>query len=250
MAVTFTIELPKTNDIRRKLDEIRERLGINGDEDAAPGMLCHLESETATGYRIVDVWESEADFQRFFDERLGAAFAASGFSPLEGPPALENVFSLVRRQSVASYDAMVNELYDGWTRNDPAVFDRYVAADFVEHENLPGAPPGVAGVKLMIAETHRAFAGLRMQALDIVSAPGRATARFRITGKHVDEFMGIRATGREVSVEGIDGFAIGSDGLVHEHWGVFDQAGLMMQLGALPEQAPPPAIELDQKART
>ncbi len=250
MAVTFTIELPKGPDTRQKLEDIRRHLGIKGDEDAAEGMLMHLESETADGYRIVDIWESEAHLQRFFETRLGAAFAAAGFDPLQGgQPALENVINLVQRQRVAAYDAIVNDLYDAWTRNEPSVFDRYAADDFVEHERLPGAPAGIDGVKLVIGETHRAFEGLRMEALDIVSAPGRATARFRMTGKHVSEFMDIPATGRDISVEGIDGFAIGSDGLIHEHWGVFDQAGLMSQLGAVPQQAYPPSIALGDRSR-
>lgn len=250
MAVTFTIELPKGKDTKQKLDDIRRHLGISGDEDVAEGMLMHLESETENGYRIVDIWESEADIQRFFESRLGAAFAAASFDPLQGKqPNLEKVLSLVQRQRVASYDALVRDLYDAWTRNDPSVFDRYVADDFVEHEQLPGGLPGVAGVKMMIAETHRAFDGFLMEALDVVSAPGRAAARFRITGKHVGEFMGIPATGRDVVVEGMDGFRIGADGLVHEHWGVFDQAGLMMQLGAIPDQSGAPSIELTDKTR-
>jgi predicted ester cyclase len=250
MAVTFTIELPSGKDTRAKLDEIRKHLGINGDEEAADGMLCHLESETATGYRIIDVWESEAHMQRFFETRLGAAFAAAGFDPLQGHrPALENVISLVQRQRVASYDAMVRELNDAFTNNDASVFDRYLADDFVEHEQL-GPTPGREGVKQMVAGMHESFANFTMQTLDVVSAAGRATSRVRITGKHVGEFMGIPATGRDVDVEAFDSFAIGSDGLVHEHWGLFDQAKFLGQLGVIPAQAGAPAIELPQEART
>lgn len=250
MAVTFTIELPKNEDTRQKLDDIRRHLGISGDEDVADGMLAHLESETATGYRIIDVWESEADIQRFFEARLGAAFAAAGFDPLQGQrPQLETVFSLVLRQRVASYDAMIRELNDAFTNNDPAVFDRYLHPDFVEHEQIPGAPPGREGVKQMVAAMHVAFENFRMETLDVTSAQGRAASRCRITGKHVGEFMGVPATGRECDIEGIDYFAIGSDGLIRDHWGFFDQPKLMMQLGVIPEQMGAPAIELPDKQR-
>ncbi len=250
MAVTFSVEVPKDPGTREKLEEIRERLGIHGDEDIPPGMLAHLESETPTSYRILDIWETEADLQRFFETSLGRAFEDTGYSPLEGPPMLEDVFSLVQRQRVASYDTMIRELTDAFTRNDPSVLDRYLHPDFVEYEQLPGASPGREGVKQMVAALHAAFDNFTMETLDVVSAPGRATSRCRITGTHVGEFMGIPATGRSVDVEAIDCYAIGSDGLVHEHRGLFDQATLMAQLGMIPEQPGPSTIELPQETRT
>jgi hypothetical protein len=30
----------------------------------------------------------------------------------------------------------------------------------------------------------------------------------------------------------------GDDGLIHEHWGLFDALGMMQQLGAIPEASP------------
>ena len=50
--------------------------------------------------------------------------------------------------------------------------------------------------------------------------------------------MGMPATGRSVTVKGIDIIRFGEDGLAHEHWGVFDILGMMQQLGVVPE-APP-----------
>ena len=42
------------------------------------------------------------------------------------------------------------------------------------------------------------------------------------------------ATGKAVDVAVIDIFRFADDGLVHEHWGLFDAQGLMQQLGAVP----------------
>jgi hypothetical protein len=98
MAVTFTAEVPKDIGSRAQLDEVRRLVGVIGDDSMPTGMLAHLESETATGYRIVDVWETEEDFGRFYDEKLGAAFEKVGVHPVQGPPDIEQVISLLLRQ--------------------------------------------------------------------------------------------------------------------------------------------------------
>jgi len=46
------------------------------------GLLLHVTGETATGFRIVDVWESEEAFRRF-GEALAPVMAKLG---LEDPP--------------------------------------------------------------------------------------------------------------------------------------------------------------------
>jgi len=52
-------------------------------------------------------------------------------------------------------------------------------------------------------------------------------------GRHVDDFMGIPATGKNVKIDVIDIVRI-ADSQIVEHWNVVDQLGLMRQLGAIP----------------
>ena len=49
-------------------DAISERLGAV--EDPPRGMLMHTAGFTGTGFRIFDVWETQADFDIFLTERL------------------------------------------------------------------------------------------------------------------------------------------------------------------------------------
>jgi hypothetical protein len=50
--------------------------------DPAPvGLIAHVAGPTDEGYRIIEVWESEAAWQRFENERLAPAIGAIG-----GPP--------------------------------------------------------------------------------------------------------------------------------------------------------------------
>jgi predicted ester cyclase len=46
--------------------------------------------------------------------------------------------------------------------------------------------------------------------------------------------MGIPASGRTVEIQAIDIVQF-TDGIATAHWGVTDMAGMLMQLGAIPE---------------
>ena len=65
-----------------------------------------------------------------------------------------------------------------------------------------------------------------------------ATRSWPVSGRPAPisgEFMGMPATGKSVDVELIDIMRLGGDGLVHEHWGVFDALLMMRRLGFTPE---------------
>ena len=62
-------------------DKVREQLGL---EDRPAGGILHVAGPSPTGgWRVIEVWESEEDANRFFNERLKPAFDAVGVS---GPP--------------------------------------------------------------------------------------------------------------------------------------------------------------------
>jgi predicted ester cyclase len=52
-------------------------------------------------------------------------------------------------------------------------------------------------------------------------------------GRHTGELLGVPATNKEVSMEGIAIHRI-ADGKVVEHWAQVDAASLLMQIGAIP----------------
>ena len=58
----------------------------------------------------------------------------------------------------------------------------------------------------------------------------------RFSGTHREAFLGIPATGRQVSFLLADISRV-RDGQFIEHWGFFDQGALMEQLGVTPEGA-------------
>jgi hypothetical protein len=74
-------------------DAIRARLNV----DAAPpaGLIVHTAGFTGTGlFRIMDVWESEEDWQRFREKRLMPAVEAAMQTGSGGPPTAEYAYQL------------------------------------------------------------------------------------------------------------------------------------------------------------
>jgi hypothetical protein len=62
-------------------DNVRDQLGL---EDKPAGGIFHVAGPSPNGgWRVIEVWESQEDADRFVKERLGPAFAAVGVT---GPP--------------------------------------------------------------------------------------------------------------------------------------------------------------------
>jgi hypothetical protein len=62
-----------------KYDAVQETLGLAANKGVWPdGLISHLAGNTPEGWCVIDVWESQAHFDRFFAERLKAAFDKVG----------------------------------------------------------------------------------------------------------------------------------------------------------------------------
>jgi hypothetical protein len=48
------------------------------EEDSPEGLILHTAGESAEGFYVYDVWESQAHFERFLQSRLGPALAELG----------------------------------------------------------------------------------------------------------------------------------------------------------------------------
>ena len=74
MAIGFLLEFAgATSD---QYDRTLARLELGG--KLPSGGRFHIAGPTDDGFRVVDVWESQDDFDRFFEEKLAAAFEAEG----------------------------------------------------------------------------------------------------------------------------------------------------------------------------
>ena len=71
MAVLMMLEVP--GGTVEQYERANEIMGIKGDADAPEGLISHVAARTDEGIVIADVWASEGDLERFFEERAGAA---------------------------------------------------------------------------------------------------------------------------------------------------------------------------------
>jgi hypothetical protein len=70
-------------------ESVGKQLGIDliaGAGDWPAGLLSHAAGATASGWRVVEVWESRDQQERFLQERLRPALKTAG---VHGPPSRE-----------------------------------------------------------------------------------------------------------------------------------------------------------------
>ena len=114
--------------------------------------------------------------------------------------------------------------------------DAICALDFVWHgANMPPMmPQGPEGAHWFAALIRSAFSDIRISRDDTIAEGDRVVDRWTFRGTHTGEFLGIPATGKTVTVTGIDIFRI-ANGRLAELWQSWDQLGMLQQLGAIPE---------------
>ena len=132
--------------------------------------------------------------------------------------------------------ALVRSIYrEMLNEKNLAAMDKYVAADVVDHNPGPGQGPGLEGAKQSFNEMFTAFPDLSGTVDLMISEGDLVVTRITMSGTHTGDFAGMPATGKKFSISGIDTLRI-TNGKIVERWGNFDDAGMMQQLGAMPEQ--------------
>ena len=116
-----------------------------------------------------------------------------------------------------------------------AIIDELVSDDFVDHNPLPGQPPGKDGVRYFVNMMRSAFPDLRVKTKEPSLVDGNLEAHYVVlAGTHQGELMGVAPTGRAVEFSGVEIVRV-DGGKVVEYWGAMDTMTLMQQIGALPE---------------
>jgi steroid delta-isomerase-like uncharacterized protein len=119
-----------------------------------------------------------------------------------------------------------------WSEGNLDIADELLAPDFVDHDpSFPDGVRGPEGVKEEVTTFQTAVPDLKVSVKEVIADEDRVAVRWRATGTHRGELLGMAPTGNTV---GIDGIAIDhfSEGKVAESWTLWDVAGLMRQLGA------------------
>ena len=130
--------------------------------------------------------------------------------------------------------AIVRKFFEvGPSTGDIVAADALLHPEFSLHTPLPTSGPGIEAMNNVIITCRAAFHGLQVTVDDIMAEGDKVTARFTARGVHNGEFMGLPATGKGITMTGIEIFRI-KDGKIAELWGEANLMGLMQQLGLLP----------------
>jgi quinol monooxygenase YgiN len=75
---------------REQYDEMNEHMFGTQQPDPAPeGLILHTAGQGPNGWRVFDVWESRAHFERFFQEQVLPAAQELGAPPMSDPEIYE-----------------------------------------------------------------------------------------------------------------------------------------------------------------
>lgn len=121
---------------------------------------------------------------------------------------------------------------DIWDKRQLDVTEEIMASDFVDHDPVSGQKAGRDGYKEMVGLFLAAFPDLRVKNEDVIVEGDKVVLRWTAHGTHNGQLMNIPATGKQVTLKGIDIVRI-ENGRIVERWGEFDALGMLSQLGVI-----------------
>ena len=134
-------------------------------------------------------------------------------------------------------DTIVHEWFElVWNQGQGSEIDRFLAADALVHGLKDPAGDdirGPAGFKPLHDAFRQAFPDIRVDVEHCIRDGDTYAFRCVVTGTHLGDGLGIAATQRSVSFDGM-GFVRVANGQIVEAWNTFDFHGLYAQLGQVP----------------
>lgn len=112
--------------------------------------------------------------------------------------------------------------------------DEVVDQDAVDHDPAPDQKPGPEGFKDFFSMLRTAFPDLALEPVTVVADDEHVAMAYTINGTQQAEFQGIAATGKRISVRGVEIVKF-RDGKLIERWGSSDEMGIMTQIGMVVE---------------
>lgn len=129
----------------------------------------------------------------------------------------------------ATMDA-VKKFYQVYNDHNPALWNEAMAPNYVGHVNGQTIPSRDVGGGF-IAALLKAFPDINYTIEDSLEVGNKAACRWSATATHTGDLFGMPPTQKKVTMIGLTIFRV-ENGQVAELWDVWDEGGLMKQLGA------------------
>jgi steroid delta-isomerase-like uncharacterized protein len=121
-----------------------------------------------------------------------------------------------------------------FTKGDLGAVDEYLTDDFTDHDPPMAQFLGREGMRQAAAVFRAAFPDWHSDLDFLVEEDDLVVETFTASGTQQGEIFGVPASGRTVSLHGINIWRL-RDGRIVERWGRLDELGLMRQLGLVPQ---------------
>jgi steroid delta-isomerase-like uncharacterized protein len=138
--------------------------------------------------------------------------------------------------STKDLKALERRFFEEWNKGKAAamkVIDETCTTNMVWHDVTGQDIRGLKDFKQSMSEFYDAFPDNHFTIDDMIAEGDKVVERYKITGTHKGEFMGIPPTNKKITLWAIeiDRFA---GGKFVEGWISFDTLGMMQQLGVVP----------------
>ncbi len=142
-----------------------------------------------------------------------------------------------RRPNIMSIDTrqFAQQLIDAWNAHDARRLAGYHADDYVgEDVGLADPLHGPRDVRRMALLNFLGMQDLRFTLEDVIGEGERFVLIWTLRGTHTGKVMNIPATGQKIETRGMTRYEL-RDGKIVRSLRVWDVAGLIRQLGLLPD---------------
>jgi steroid delta-isomerase-like uncharacterized protein len=131
--------------------------------------------------------------------------------------------------------AIIRSLYEEvWNRRRLELVDEIISPSHALHDpNLTGSAVGPEAYKRQVSRFITAMPDLRFTMEDMVGENEKLAVAWTISGTHQGEFMGVPATHKKLSVDGITIHHF-VNAKIMDSYISWDAWGLMQQLGVVP----------------
>jgi steroid delta-isomerase-like uncharacterized protein len=136
--------------------------------------------------------------------------------------------------------AIVRRLYEEvWNKRKLEVISELISPSHaLQAPNVSGSSIGPEAYKRQVLVFLEAYPDLHWTIEDTIAEKDKIVACWTFSGTHKGDYMGIAATNRKVSVDGITVHHI-VGGKIMDSYGYFDVLGMIKQLGVAPAFGPP-----------
>lgn len=114
-----------------------------------------------------------------------------------------------------------------WNLHEPDGLDSTHAIAFAQN----GVAIGVPKFKEGLASFFQSFPDISISIEDIMAKDDKVLMRVHYRGTHLGDYCGIPATGRTISLGGLELFLL-IDGKIVSHWHEMDHLAILQQIGA------------------